>query len=107
MSDNIQEILNTKLLSKVLSISHYQRGNVLTMSDLKMKLGSTPDSEIEQDAVIELVEKLGLLSRRGELDEQLRRHEDVDVNQLGVDLLQQLPDNRHAAAPDNDNVSDK
>ena len=46
---------------KIFSIRHYESGNVLNVTDLKVELGPRPDAEVKEDGEVELVQHLGVL----------------------------------------------
>ena len=98
LPDDIKQILNSKLFPEVLPIGHDEAGDVLGVTDLHVELRSGPDPEVEEDAVVELVEQLGLLAGGGQLYEQLGSHQHIDIDQLSVNILEERSDDGHTTA---------
>ena len=73
--------LNPELPPEVLPIVFDQRRQVLDVPNLDREVGLAPNSKVEEDGLVDLVDEFLLLRRDGHLHHQLGSHQDVHINQ--------------------------
>ena len=73
--------MNPELPPEVLPIVFDKRRQVLDVPNLDREVGLAPNSKVEEDGLVDLVDEFLLLRRDGHLHHQLGSHQHVHINQ--------------------------